>query len=104
VTKYGFGGGIELPETSTPDKPRPKAAAENVAKAVKAGADQGFVSREPAARLKPGPKRTEPQGKVSIPGPARVIDDFRAFCSGRNLTLWQGLEYLLEVERDREKQ
>lgn len=104
MTKYGFGGGIELPNTSTPDKPRPKAAAENVAKAVKAGADQGFVSREPAARRKPGPKRREPQGKMTIAGPDRIVQAFRAFCDARDLTLCEGVEYLLEVERDREKQ
>jgi hypothetical protein len=102
MSKYGFGsGGIELPKTSTPDKPRPKIAAENVEKAVQAGSELGFVSREPSNRLRPGPKRTEPQDKVSIPGPKRVVDDFRNFCRTRNLTLWQGLEYLLQREQGR---
>jgi hypothetical protein len=101
MSKYGFGGGIELPKNSTPDKPRPTVTAENVQKAVQAGVEQGFVSREPSNRLRPGPKRTEPQDKVSIPGPKRVVDDFRNYCRAHNLTLWQGLEYLLEREKGR---
>jgi hypothetical protein len=103
MSKYGFGsGGIELPKTSAPAKPRLKVAEESVEKAVQAGSELGFVSREPSTRLKPGPKRTEPQGKVSIPGPKRVVDDFRNFCRMRNLTLWQGLEYLLQREQGRD--
>lgn len=101
MSKYGFGGGIELPQTTAPARPRPKVSAENVGKAVQAGSELGFVSREPSNRLKPGPKRTEPQDKVSIPGPKRVVDDFRAFCRMRNMTLWQGLEYLLHREQGR---
>jgi len=101
MSKYGFSSGIELPKTSVPGKPRPKVAAENVEKALQAGSELGFVSREPSTRLKPGPKRSEPQDKVSIPGPKRVVDDFRTFCRTHNLTLWQGLEYLLQSERGR---
>lgn len=99
--KYGFSGGIDLPKTTPTAKPRPKIDGSSLSEAVKAGADLGFVSREPTTRLKPGPKRKEPQDKVSIPGPKRVVDDFRAFCSSRNLTLWQGLELLLEEQKGR---
>jgi hypothetical protein len=102
MSKYGFGGGIDLPKTSAPAKPRPKIEAESVEKAVQAGSELGFVSREPETRLKPGPKRKEPQDKVSIPGPKRIVDDFRNFCRSHNLTLWQGLEYLLEREKGRD--
>lgn len=101
MTKYGFGGGIELPKTTPKAKPRPQIEAENVEKAVEAGSQLGFISREPSSRLKPGPRRTEPQDKVSIPGPKRVVDDFRNLCRERNLTLWQGLEYLLKLEKKR---
>lgn len=100
-SKYGFGGGIELPKTSSPVKPRPKIEAHTVERAVQAGTELGFVSREPSTRLRPGPKRTESQDKVSIPGPKRVTDAFRSFCRERNLTLWQGLELLLEREQGR---
>lgn len=95
MSKYGFGGGIELPPT-TPVKPRRPVAEDTLQEAVAAGEKLGFVSREPLPRRKPGPKRTEPQDKVSIPGPKRVIDAFRVYCNDENLTLWQGLERLLE--------
>ena len=86
--KYGFSGGIDLPKTTPAPKPRPKVDGSSLSEAVRAGAD-------------PGPKRKEPQDKVSIPGPKRVVDDFRAFCSTRDLTLWQGLELLLEEQKGR---
>ena len=99
--KYGFGDGIELPETTAP-RPRPKVDQATLSEAVKAGNALGFISREPSRRLRPGPKRKEPQDKVSIPGPKRVIDDFRAFCIAHELTLWQGLELLLSQQKDKE--
>jgi len=101
MTKYGFGGGIELPKNTEKSKPRQKAATSKIEKAVEAGSELGFVNREPSTRLKPGPRRTEPQDKVSIPGPKRVVDEFRNFCRTQNLTLWQGLETLLEQEKGR---
>lgn len=94
-SKYGFGGGIELPKEDTP-KPRVVPDQNAIKEAVEAGTALGFVSREPAAKRKPGPKRSEPQDKVSIPGPKRVIDEFRGFCTERNVTLWEGLDMLLK--------
>ncbi|WP_226783307.1 hypothetical protein [Oceaniglobus trochenteri] len=100
MSKYGFGGGIDLPKPSDSSKTRPKVEPGSVEKAVEAGKSLGFVSREASTRLKPGPKRKEPQDKVSIPGPKRVVDDFRAFCRDRDLTLWQGLELLLSDKKN----
>lgn len=100
-SKYGFGGGIELPKSTPEAKPRPKIERNALDQAVQAGNEMGFVSREPVARMKPGPKRKEPQDKVSIPGPKRVIDDFRNFCRERDMTLWQGLELLLAAREGR---
>lgn len=94
--KYGFGGGIELPKIDT-SKPRGVLDKKSLQDAVEAGTTLGFVSREPTtAKRKPGPKRTEAQDKVSIPGPKRVIDQFRAFCTEQNVTLWEGLDLLLQ--------
>lgn len=93
--KYGFGGGIELPKVEAP-KPRSLPDQGVIKQAVEAGTALGFVSREPSAKRKPGPKRTEPQDKVSVPGPKRVIDQFRSFCAEQNVTLWEGLEILLQ--------
>lgn len=101
MSKYGFGGGIELPQLSEAPRTRRKAEPDSVGRAVEAGKSLGFVSREGPTRLKPGPKRKEPQDKVSIPGPKRVVDDFRAFCQERDITLWQGLELLMSESRGR---
>ena len=101
MSKYGFDGGIELPQPSKESKARPKVEPDSVERAVEAGKSLGFVSREGSTRLKPGPKRKEAQDKVSIPGPKRVVDEFRALCQERNITLWQGLELLLSEKRGR---
>lgn len=102
MSKYGFGGGLDLP---APTPPRTRAPVDKVAlqEAVTAGEQLGFVSREPLAKRKPGPKRTEAQDKVSIPGPKRVIDAFRQYCAEENVTLWQGLEALLEGQVGRRR-
>jgi len=98
--KYGFGGGIELPKIA-PTPRRSVVEQTALTEAVQAGRDLGFVDREPATRRKPGPKRTELQDKVSIPGPKRVIDAFRMYCTTRDVTLWQGLEMLIEDQESR---
>ena len=87
MSKYGFDGGIDLPKPSESSRTRPKAEPGSVEKAVEAGKSLGFVSRDASTRLKPGPKRREPQDKVSIPGPKRVVDKFRAFCRDRDLNV-----------------
>ena len=98
--KYGFGGGLDLPMA---DLPKSRAVPDKAVldEAVAAGTALGFVSREPIIKRKPGPKRKEPQDKVSIPGPKRVIDAFRAYCATRDVTLWEGLEELLDADRGR---
>lgn len=93
-SKYGFGGGIQLPKVES-STPRAQQKSPDLSRALKAGNDLGFVSREPISRRKPGPKRMEAQDKVSIPGPKRIIDRYRTYCAEHNLTLWQGLEELL---------
>jgi hypothetical protein len=93
--KYGFSGGLELPDTA-PSQRRTPLDPEALSGAIKAGESLGFMDRTPGVKRKPGPRRTEPQDKVSIPGPKRVIDQFRMFCGDQDLTLWQGLERLLD--------
>lgn len=100
MSKYGFGGGLDLPPPSRSSRARANVEPDSLEKAVEAGKSLGFVCREGSTRLKPGPKRKEPQDKVSIPGPKRVVDEFRAFCQEGNLTLWQGLELLLLEKRN----
>lgn len=100
--KYGFGGGIELP-APTPPKARVPIDRTTLQEAVEAGERLGFVAREPGSKRKPGPRRTEAQHKISIPGPKRVIDAFRDYCTAETLTLWQGLEQLLEGQEPRQR-
>lgn len=100
-SKYGFGVGIDLPPI-TPTVSRVSVDKDTLKQAVQAGERLGFVAREPSLARKPGPKRTEAQDKVSIPGPRRVIDAFRGYCTTENLTLWQGLEKLLNGQKSPE--
>lgn len=100
--KYGFGGGIDLPATQS-GRTRADLDSTTLRNAVIAGEHLGFVAREPNQRRKPGPRRTEAQDKVSIPGPKRVTDAFRAYCTAENLTLWQGLEQLLALDEPRKR-
>ena len=98
--KYGFSGGIDLPEKGEPAHRAPVDRT-GLKEAVRVGNELGFVDREPPVRRKPGPKRTEPQGTVSIPGPTRVIDQYRDFCIEQDVTLWRGLEILLSEQQGR---
>lgn len=108
--KYGFGGGegegggIKLPNVAS--RPKRPVAPGALTGAVEAGKALGFVARDAAPgaepRRKPGPRRVEPQGKVGIVGPQRVIDAFRTFCDQEDVTLWEGLERLL-LERGKEE-
>lgn len=95
--KYGFGGGIDLPKVEATPRRAPLDQSA-LSEAVQAGKSLGFVDRDPSstAKRKPGPKRMEAQDKISIPGPKRVIDQFRTFCTEQNITLWEGLEALLQ--------
>lgn len=101
MSNYGFGGGLDLPKPKSTDEKKHEVQDVELRQAVKAGSELGFVSREPSTRLKPGPKPTEPKGQVSIPGPKRVVDEFREFCRSRNITLWQGLELLMREHKGR---
>lgn len=79
------------------DTPVPKEA---VMAAVKAGQGQGFVSRQMQAetpRRKPGPRRTEPQDKLMLTGPKRVLDRLREKADAMGgVAYWQALEALLD--------
>lgn len=103
---YGFGedsnkAAITLPK-SAPKKP---ASAEALSAVVKEGNKLGFVSREGQGRRKPGPKRTEPQGKLTLTGPKRVLDRLQARCDAMGgLSYWQAIEVLLDATETAEAQ
>lgn len=75
---------------------------EAVMAAVRAGQEQGFVPRQVAAdssKRKPGPRRVEPQDKVMVTGPKRVLDRLRARADAMGgVPYWQAIEALLGEE------
>lgn len=89
MSNYGFGkdnqpsaaSGLKLP----PQAPRAAPPATvPIEQLMQVGAEHGFVSREPVASSatsrKPGRRRTEPQDKISVTGPKRIIDRLKAYC------------------------
>lgn len=75
---YGFDdeeGAIALPQTPTKKKRLPEP---NLKKKIeKSGENLGFVSRAVTKRRRPGPRRKEPQDKLTLAGPKRVLDLLR---------------------------
>ncbi|WP_417839426.1 hypothetical protein [Tritonibacter scottomollicae] len=106
MTDYGFGSdGLKKVELKSSRKP---VKADELEKAVKTGEELGFVDRAPT-KSKPtssvsavetstsGRRRrvSEPQGKVLVTGPERVLQQFRDLCDDRGLPYWKVLEELL---------
>lgn len=89
---YGFDKAAEplkLPQQAPAKAPEPT----NLAGVLQAGSALGFVTRDGAARRKTGPKRTEPQDKITIAGPKRIIDRLKAYCDREG-----GLSYHAAIE------
>jgi hypothetical protein len=91
-------GGLRLPAK------KPDAAPERQATVTKEALDRvgkaaGFISRQSkASRRRPGPKRTEPQGKITVTGPQRIIDALQARSDALGgVPYWQVIEELLEA-------
>lgn len=96
--KYGFNDktdAVKLPSQAAQRKPEP---APDFARIRQTGAELGFVPRDAApARRKTGPKRTEPQDRVTITGPKRVLDRLKAYCDQRGgISYHEALEILLD--------
>ena len=99
---YGFDNdkvddAIKLPKsTGRRDKAR-----DSVQNAVEAGRKLGFVERSNQGRRRPGPKRTEPQGKLTITGPVRVLERLQLRCDKMGgVPYWQAVEALLDATED----
>ena len=74
----------------------PAAPAGDIARALQAGQELGFVSRDSVARRKPGPKSKEPHDRLTVTGPKRVIDRLKAYSDGAGLTYCEAIEALLD--------
>ena len=116
--KLDFGADEELSEplSSLPLRPTKRAPIDPSLAQVAAerGRAAGFVPRDGAAsvphaensaepvstsgRRRPGRPRREPQTRVSLAGPVRVIERFQDYClKNGDVTYWQGLEQLLDA-------
>lgn len=93
---YGFDTSdeaIKLPAKTKKSVAKPA----SIAEAAEAGKVLGFVQRDGQSGRKSGPKRTEPQGKVTLTGPQRVISRLQRYCDAQGGTAyWRALEQLLD--------
>ena len=95
--KYGFDAPNEVVKLPQPTQQRVLAPSPDMSRVLQAGAELGFVSREAAPmRRKTGPKRTEPQDKITIAGPKRVIDRLKAHCERLGVPYHEAIDALLE--------
>lgn len=97
---YGFDNDAPALDAVKLPTPKPRESAPATAPApqvLQAAAELGFVSREVSARRKPGPKRKEPQDKITVTGPKRVMDRLRAYCDRMGgVSYCDGIEALLD--------
>jgi hypothetical protein len=55
--------------------------------------EQGWPNR---AAKKPGPKRREPRTVLTMNGPNRVLDTFRAYADDLEVSQWKALEQMMK--------
>ncbi|MCV6547751.1 MAG: hypothetical protein OIF56_10795 [Cohaesibacter sp.] len=99
---YGFNKSEHSPDPAitlpAPKKEKPDSR-QAVSKALDAGKKLGFVSRQTQTRRKPGPRRTEAQGKLTLTGPQRVIERLQAYADSLGgVPYWQAVEKLLDEQ------
>lgn len=96
---YGFPKD-DAPATDTvklpPVKARPAERAPDIARALQAGQELGFVPRDIVTRRKPGPKRKEAQDRLTMTGPKRIIDRLKAYSDKEGLSYCEAIEALLD--------
>lgn len=97
---YGFNDSpaldtIKLPTATKAPEAKPLVAP--MPQVLQAGAELGFVPREVNTRRKPGPKRKEPQDKITVTGPKRIMDRLKAYCDRMGgVSYCDGIEALLD--------
>lgn len=95
--KYGFDQTPTDSVTLPPVRTRPAAPAADIGRALQAGQELGFVSRDATARRKPGPKQREPQDRTTIAGPKRVLDRLKAYCDRHGASYCEAIDALLDM-------
>lgn len=100
MSNYGFEDEDDFVPPRLPKRQNraPKSAIQT---AVKAGNDMGFVPRESATRKAVEVKdrrsiNREPQGKILITGPERVLEKLRKISIDTNEPYWRVLEKLIK--------
>lgn len=86
---------VKLPPVRSKPAETP-VAAPTLTRALQAGAELGFVSRDTTDRRRPGPKRREPQDRISIAGPKRVLDRLKAYCDREGVSYCEAIEAMLD--------
>lgn len=94
---YGFDSKATATDTVKlpPNRTKTAAPAPDMAGVLQSGQELGFVSREASTRRKPGPKRTEPQDKITVTGRKQVIDRLKAYCDQNGVSYCDAIETLL---------
>jgi hypothetical protein len=100
MSNYGFDDNEDF---TPPPLPKRKTSVDkvNIKTAVKAGNDMGFVPRDlpPVQKTEGRDRRSlnkEPQGKILITGPERVLGKLRDMSIKRNEPYWKVIESLLD--------
>ncbi len=101
MSKFGFDDDADLDTVISLPRPaanKPKKSSKRaVEQAGEAGKQLGFVSREGQGARRPGRRQTEPQGRILLTGPERILERFRRYCEiNDSRAYWMGLETLLD--------
>ena len=102
MTRIGFEKGpLRLSEIKPVEKRKP--SKNETDGAVKAGHELGFVPREVPLEPKPSPRtrnrKREKRGNLLIHGPERVLTRFRDFADDADLSYWEAIDRLLDLEQ-----
>lgn len=99
MTDYGFNNDEEFIAPKLPKKKQNNLPKEIVAEAVEEGASLGFVKRGGGVTSKTRRDiNREPQGKILVTGPERIMDRLRETSIKHNLPYWRVIELLLDKE------
>lgn len=99
MTDYGFSSDEDFIAPKLAKKKQQNIPKEIVASAVEEGASLGFVKRGGGVASKSRRDiNREPQGKILITGPDRILNRLRATSIEHNLPYWRVIELLLDKD------
>lgn len=100
MTRIGFEKGpLRLSEIKPVEKRKP--SKDETEEAVRAGHELGFVPREVPREPETAPRtrnrKREKRGNLLIHGPDRVLARFRDFADEADLSYWEAIDRLLDL-------